>query len=108
MASAEVLDKEFSAPLLLGVGLVFAVVGAWSAYRSRVLVAVLVAVLAAMFFGSHWSELLDPYVGPAIATEGGPSYLAVSWGAPAIVMVGFLVGFLVGRTLRLLRGKPAA
>lgn len=103
MASAEVLDKEFSAPVLLAVGFVFAVLGGWSAYRSRVLVALLVAVLAGVFFGSHLSEILDPYVGPAMAVEGGPSYLAVSWGAPAMVVV----GFLLGRTLRLRRGKPA-
>jgi hypothetical protein len=103
MASAEVLDKEFSAPVLLGAALVFAVLGAWSACRSRVFVALLVAVLAVIFFGSHLSEILDPHVGPAMAAEGGPSYLAVSWGAPAVVVVGFLLGL----TLRLRRGKPA-
>jgi len=93
LASAEVLDKEFSLQALLIANAVGAVLCYWTTRLRPGFLAVLLP-LAALLFWVHVSELLDPHVGPAMATEGGMQYVAASWAAPAVFAVACILGFL--------------
>jgi len=93
-ARAEVLDKEFSFSTLLVVAVVGAVVAFWVARRRPwLLVGLLPAV--GIFFASHLSELLDPFVGPAMALEGGHAYVVASWASPLFVVAAVVAGYVL-------------
>lgn len=101
-ARAEVLDKEFSLPMLLAMAVVAAIVAFQVARRLPWVLAGLVPIVG-LFFGLHLSELLDPFVGPAMALEGGQTYVVVSWVSPLFVVAAAVIGFV----LRVRRAKSA-
>lgn len=93
-ARAEVLDKEFSLSTLVVGAVVGAIVTFWTASRKpRLLVGLLPAV--GVFFASHLSELLDPFVGPAMAFEGGQAYVIASWASPLFVVAAAAAGYVL-------------
>jgi len=93
-ARAEVLDKEFSLPTLLAVAVVAAVMAFRVARRQPWALAGLLPIVG-MFFGLHLSELLDPFVGPAMALEGGQTYVIASWVSPLLVVAAAVVGYVL-------------
>nr|WP_315490794.1 hypothetical protein [uncultured Rhodoferax sp.] len=93
-ARAEVLDKGFSLPTLLAVAVVAAIVVFWVARRQPLALAGLLPIVG-MFFGLHLSELVDPFVGPAMALEGGKTYVIASWGSPLLVVAAAVVGYVL-------------
>ena len=96
LASAEVMDKEFALPVVAGVGLI-AVVMAFAAARWLPWALVVVVPAVAYAFALHLSELVDPYVGPAILREAGPLYVGVSWTLPILAVVAVIVGIAMRR-----------
>lgn len=93
-ARAEVLDKEHSFSTLLVVAVVGAIVAFWGAHRKPwLLVGLLPAV--GIFFASHLSELVDPFVGPAMAREGGQAYVIASWASPLLVVAAVIAGYVL-------------
>jgi len=93
-ARAEVLDKEFSFSTLLVVAVGGAIVAFWLArWRPWLLFGLL--PLVGIFFASHLSELLDPFVGPAMALEGGQTYVIASWASPLLVVAAVLAGYVL-------------
>lgn len=99
LASAEVLDKEFSLTTVAGVALFGCVAAFWTARTYPWALAILLPVTG-IFFWLHLSELLDPFVGPAMAAEGGIAYVITSWLAPVAVAVSTAFGVV-------LRGRGA-
>ena len=93
-ARAEVLDKEFSLPTLLAVAVVAAIVVFWVARRQPLALIALLSIVG-MFFGLHLSEILDPFVGPAMAREGGKTYVIASWVSPLLVVTAAVVGYVL-------------
>ena len=96
IARAEVMDKEFSLSTLVVANLVGAVLIFVAARMKPAWLALLIPVAAVMFW-AQVSELLDPYVGPAMVTEGGPIYVVASWAAPVIATVACAAGLLLRR-----------
>ena len=96
LGHAEVMDKEFSLVAVLLWGLIGALLVFFAARLKPLLLFVLVPVIGLFFFG-HLSELMDPYVGPAMAAEAGQFYFFISWAAPAMVLVSGGVGFAFRR-----------
>ncbi|MDO8286008.1 MAG: hypothetical protein Q7T69_13445 [Rhodoferax sp.] len=94
LARAEVLDKEFSLSTLLAVAVVGAIVAFLVARRQPWALAGLLPIIG-MFFGMHLSELLDPFVGPAMALEGGKIYVIASWVSPLVVVAAAVVGYVL-------------
>jgi hypothetical protein len=96
MARAEVMDKE---PSLLAVwgwavisaALLFAVVK----FRPWLLLGV--APLPALFFYGLLSEVIDPFVGPAMLREAGNLYIVSSWLAPVLPIAGVFAGWWLRR-----------
>lgn len=93
-ARAEVLDKEFSLPTVLAVAVVAAVVVFWVARRQPLALSGLLPVIG-IFFWLHLSELLDPFVGPAMALEGGQTYVIASWVGPLLVVAAAVSGYVL-------------
>lgn len=93
LAYAEVMEKEH---LLFTISLwcTFGTVAAALAARYRPWLLLLVLPCVGFFFACQLLEILDPYVGPAIAAEAGVLYIVVSWGAPVLVLVSGGIGFL--------------
>ena len=50
-----------------------------------------------LFFFTHFSELVDPYIGPAMATDAGRFYVFSSWAAPVLVLIGGGLGCVLRR-----------
>lgn len=100
-AWAEVMDKEFALPIVVGFGLLGAV-AAFAAGRWVPWALTVVAPATAAFLVMHLSELLDPHVGPAVLREAGPLYVGISWALPFVVIVALIAG------LRLRRGRQSA
>jgi hypothetical protein len=96
LGHAEVMDKEFSLVTVLLWGLIGALLVFLSARLKPLLLFVLLPAIALFFFG-HLSELINPYVGPAMASEAGQFYVFISWVAPAVVLVSGGVGFAIRR-----------
>ena len=96
LGHAEVMDKEFSLVAVLLWGLIGALLVFLAARLKPLLLFVLLPVIC-LFFFSHLSELMDPYVGPAMAAEAGQLYVFISWAAPAMVLVGGGAGFAFRR-----------
>lgn len=92
LGHAEVMDKEFSLLAILFWGLLGAVLVFLAARLKPLLLFILVPSVGLFFFG-HLSELIDPYVGPAMAAEAGQFYVFMSWAAPAVVLVSGVIGF---------------
>ncbi|OHE61745.1 MAG: hypothetical protein A2X71_05535 [Thiobacillus sp. GWE1_62_9] len=92
LGHAEVMDKEFSLVAILLWGLIGALLVFFAARLKPLLLFILVPVIGLFFFG-HLSELVDPYVGPAMAAEAGQIYVFISWAAPAVVLVSGVIGF---------------
>jgi hypothetical protein len=101
-ARAEVLDKEFSLPTLLTVAVVAAIVAFRVARQQPWALAGLLPIVGT-FFWLHLSELLDPFVGPAMVLEGGQTYVIASWGSPLLVVGAAVIGLV----LRVRHAKPA-
>lgn len=94
LGHAEVMDKESSIVAVLLWGLIGALLVFLAARLKPLLLFILVPVIGLFFFG-HLSELLDPYIGPAMAAEAGQFYVFISWAAPAMVLVSGGVGFAI-------------
>jgi hypothetical protein len=92
IAGAEVLDKEFSQATVTGVALCGSMATFWAARVRPWALAVLFPIVG-MFFWLHLSEFLDPYVGPAMAREGGIAYVVSSWLSPLAVVLSTAYGF---------------
>lgn len=96
LGHTEVMDKEFSLVSVLLWGLIGSLLVFLAARLKPLLLFVLLPVIG-LFFYSHLSELMDPYVGPAMAAEAGQLYFFISWAAPAMVLVGGGAGFAFRR-----------
>lgn len=94
LGHAEVMDKEFSLSAVLLWGFIGGVLVFLAARFKPLLLLILVPVIGLFFFG-HLSELMDPYVGPAMAAEAGQFYVLISWAAPVLVLVGGGLGFVL-------------
>lgn len=99
---AEALDKEFSFSTLLVVAVGGAIVAFWVARRRPWLLFGLLP-LVGIFFALHLSELLDPFVGPAMAREGGQTYVIAPWASPLFVLAAVVAGYV----LRIRHAKSA-
>jgi hypothetical protein len=99
IASAEVLDKEFSLSTVAGVALFSSLAAFWAARKQPWALGVLLPI-AGIFFWLHLSEFLDPFVGPAMAREGGVAYIVISWLSPLPVAVSAAHGFALRRRPR--------
>jgi len=84
LAHAEVMEKEPAAAMIWTWALVGGGVAAL-AWRFRVWLGLIAVTPAALFFAALWSEILDPYVGPAIREEGGTSYVTSAVLATAFI-----------------------
>jgi len=91
---AEVMDKEASLFDVLFWGLIGALLVFLSARLKPWLLFILLPVIG-LFFSVHLSELMDPYVGPAMEAEAGQFYVVVSWVAPVLVLIGAAAGFFL-------------
>lgn len=91
IAHAEIMDKELSLMTLLGTAIVGALAAFLMARRKPWLLFVFLPVMA-LFFTAHVSEIMDPFVGPAMAAEAGGFYIFVSWAAPLLVLLGLIIG----------------
>ncbi|MDD2760728.1 MAG: hypothetical protein PHH11_10605 [Methylomonas sp.] len=91
-AYAEVMDKEHSL-LTISLWCVLGAVAAALAARFRPWLLLVVLPIIGLFFAGQLAEILDPYVGPAMAAEAGVFYVVVSWVAPVLVMVAGGIGF---------------
>lgn len=87
------MDKELSFATVLFVALVGAVVAFFVA-RLKPWFLLLVIPMLGLFFFAHLSEVMDPYVGPAMAREAGVLYIAVSWSAPLLILFGAALGLV--------------
>src|SRR5947209_5380298 len=96
IAHAEVMDKEFSLSTLLLANLVGAVV-VFLAARMKPAWLALVIPVAALLCWAQLSELLDPFVGPAMVREGGSAYVAASWMPPITLALACIGGVFFRR-----------
>ena len=91
-AYAEVMDKEHSI-VTISLWYTFGTVAVALAARYRPWLLLFVLPSVGFFFAGQLAEILDPYVGPAVAAETGALYIGVSWVAPVLVLVGGGIGF---------------
>lgn len=96
IGNAEVMDKEFSLSTVLQWGVIGTTLVFVAARFKPWLLIVLFPVIGSFFY-LQLSELVDPYVGPAITSEAGNLYVFISWGAAALVLIGGGVGYAVRR-----------
>ena len=91
---AEVMDKEFSLLTVVLWGLLGGLFVFLAARLKPWLLLLFLPVVGAFFY-LQLTELIDPYVGPAIASEAGHLYVFISWAAPVLVFIGGCVGFIL-------------
>jgi len=91
-AFAEVMDKEPSAWEVLAWGAIGGVL-TYLAARYRPWLLLLVLPLPVFFLFGVASEISDPFVGPAIIAEAGPSYIHFFSAAVVLIAVALLLGF---------------
>jgi hypothetical protein len=96
LGHAEVMDKELSLGAVLLWGLIGALLVFLAARLKPLLLFILIPVIGLFFFG-HLSELMNPYVGPAMVAEAGQFYVFISWAAPVLVLLGGGLGFVLRR-----------
>ncbi len=96
LAHAEVMDKEFSFLTVVLLNLFGMILVFLAARLKPWLLLILLPVLGTLFY-LHLTELIDPYVGPAIAKEAGKLYIFISWSAPVLVIVSCSIGFYLRR-----------
>lgn len=89
---AEVLDKEVSFPSLLFLAAAGPIVAFWVAHHKPWLLAVLLPILG-IFFVSHLFEFADPFVGAAMAREGGYTYVILTWVNPFTTLAAAAIGY---------------
>lgn len=94
LGHAEVMDKEPSLTFMLLWGLVSALLVFFVARSKPLLLLVLIPAIG-LFFFAQLSELMDPYIGPAIAAEAGQFYVFISWATPALVFIGGGIGLVM-------------
>jgi hypothetical protein len=101
-AHAEVMDKEPTLPEIWtwaicagGVGALCWAIPWW--------LGLLVALPAALFFGSLWEEITDPFVGRAIRAEAGANYV---WTVAAATLLVASLHLLVYHQLRARLSAP--
>jgi hypothetical protein len=87
LAHAEVMDKEASLSEIWTWAL-FGGGAALLAWRAHVGLGAFVTVPLGLFFVSLWTEIADPFVGPAIRSEAGVGYVITAAFA-TIVAIGF-------------------
>lgn len=87
------MDKEFSLSTVVLWGLLGGLLAFFAARLKPWLLLFLLPVVGSFFY-LQLSELMDPYVGPAIATEAGRLYIFASWAAPVWVLVSASAGFV--------------
>jgi hypothetical protein len=90
---AEVMDKEFSLSTVIFWGLFGGLLAFFVARFKPWLLLVLLPVVGSFFY-LQLTEIMDPYVGPAIASEAGRSYIFISWVAPVFVFVSGSAGLV--------------
>ena len=93
LGHTEVMDKEFSLFTVILWGLLGGLLAFFAARLKPRLLLVLLPVVGSFFY-LHLTELMDPYVGPAIATEAGRLYISISWAAPVLVLASASAGFV--------------
>lgn len=93
-AYAEVMDKEQSLYTIL-LWCAFGTLAATLAACYRPWLLLLVLPCVGFFFAGQLIEVLDPYIGPALAAEAGASYIVVSCVAPVLLLFGAGMGFLL-------------
>ena len=92
----EVMDKEPGAAALGLQALLLGTAGYFAGrYRPRWLA--LVVGLARFALWSWVSELRDPFVGPAMRREAGPTYIGVGYASFAAIVFASLAGWYRGR-----------
>ena len=95
-ALLEVMDKEFSFLTVLLWTLGPAVLAFLAAWKKPWLL-VLILSVTVLFTYAQLSEVTDPFVGPAMRHEAGPSYILLSWCSPFIVLANAVAGLYVRR-----------
>lgn len=95
-ALAEVLDKEFSIGTLAALAFGGSFITFAVATRKRKLLIVVLPVLA-LTYASHFLELTDQHVGPAMQAEGGLAYVILSWLGPALCLLALILGEAINR-----------
>jgi hypothetical protein len=93
-AFAEVMDKEISLGVVILATASDSIVNYLGARRRSILMLFVYWAVFGVLLGAHYSELMDPHVGPAIAREAGVFYLIASWSAPLVVVAFGLGGWL--------------
>lgn len=100
LAFAEVMDKE-PAPSEIWTWAICGGAAAGVAWSVRAWLGALATAALAPFFVSLWSEISDPFVGPAIRAEAGTAYVTTATRATvvatALVLCGVLRCFLRAR-----------
>lgn len=102
LALLEVMDKELPLQIVLAWTFIpssLAFLAAWK----RPWLLWIIAPISALFSFGQISELLDPFVGPAMRAEAGLSYLCLSWSSPFILATAIAVGFSLRRSPRMSR-----
>jgi hypothetical protein len=95
-AQGEVMDKEPTVSLIWAWAIFAGVLGAlvWSI---RWWLGVAVSAAVGLMFFSHWLEVSDAHVGPALRQEGGPAYLwnsaAATVAAAGLHAIGAIIGY---------------
>ena len=95
-AHAEVMDKELSFEAIILLALVGSVVAFFAARPKPWLLLILVPALCVLLLG-HLAEIIDPFVGPAMAREAGHMYIVTSWLAPTLVLICIACGLFLRR-----------
>jgi hypothetical protein len=102
-AWAEVMDKE-PAPVEIWAWAICGGAAAGVAWNVRAWLGALATAALARFFITLWSELSDPFVGPAIRAETGTTYLTTvacaTAVATALVLGGAFRAFRRARRVR--------
>src|SRR5260221_4033349 len=90
------MDKEFSlSAIWTGAG-TLTILG-YLLGRYRIWAGIIAFVLAALMAWAQIGELIDPYVGPAIAAEAGRSYFVQSYLASALALIAPIAGVIQRR-----------
>jgi len=101
------MDKEPAVSAVWYWAVLGGVIGA-SAWSVRWWLGLPISVFVGLLFARIWSELTDPFVGPAIRAEAGTGYVWNVVGATATALALHLLGALIGRRRQHTRKHTAA